>query len=284
MSKRTHLCMSLIAALAGLTLSVSTFAQPSGKGDPKSDGSKGGGSSSKAPGSEKKAPQGQPDKPHTPPTDEMKQMEAAMEAAAKPGPMHEWMKGLEGTWQTEIKAFWPGAPEGVQLGVTKRKLELGGRYLMTEYDGRWEGKFFRGLGSMGYNNVENRFEQTWMDTMGTGTMMVTGTADKDGKVLTLTGDFTMPGGMKAKSRQVFTIVSPTRHTEIFYHTVDNNEMKVMEITYTKGAPGSSGDGAKGGSKGTTGEKGGEKSGGGKSGGTGKSGGDSGGGKSGSKGG
>jgi hypothetical protein len=163
--------------------------------------------------------------------------------------MHDWMKALEGTWQTEIKATWPGAPEQVQLGVCKRRMELGGRFLMTEYDGRWEGKFFRGVGSLGYNNVTRRFEQTWMDTMATGTMMTTGTADASGKVLTLTGEFAMAEGMTVKSRQVFTIVSPDKHTEVFYHTMDGQEMKVMEITYVRGAGGGSGDGAKGGSKG-----------------------------------
>lgn len=262
MSDRTRLVRLLVAGVAGLSVSLVALGQPSGKGG---GGSDGGGSKApaKSPGNAPAKGPGRPERPADAPmpaagapgADDLKKMEEAMEAAAKPGPMHDWLKSLEGTWQTEIKASWPGAPEEVQLGVCKRRMELGGRFLMTEYDGRWEGKFFRGSGSLGYNNITKRFEQTWMDTMSTGTMMTTGTADPAGKVLTLTGEFTMGEGMNVKSRQVYTIVSPDKHTEAFYHAMGGQEMKVMEITYTRGSGGGAGDGAKGGGKGGSSSKG-----------------------------
>lgn len=155
----------------------------------------------------------------------------------KPGPMHEWLKHFEGEWSCVTKEFDPmsGKEAGGGTGTMTTKLAMGGRFLVNEYDGRWDGKFFRGMGTTGYNNALKRFESTWVDSMGTQTMFMTGTADAAGKVLTCTGDMIDPmSGQKITMKEVTTITAKDAHRQDFYITMNGKELKVMEIVSTKG--------------------------------------------------
>ena len=163
-----------------------------------------------------------------------KAMEEAWENAGKPGPMHEHLKAFEGEWETEVKSMMPGAPDKPDKGTMKMKMEMGGRFISMDYDGRRQGKFLRGHGYMGYNNVEKRYESVWMDSMGSGIDMNTGQADAAGKVFTLTGEMTDPSnGKKMKTREVTTVVSKDTIKMEFFGTVDGKEMKMEEITFTR---------------------------------------------------
>lgn len=184
-----------------------------------------------------KAPPAEKAAPHTPPpAPSADGGKAAWDAAAKVGPMHEWMKAFEGTWQTEIKSTWDGKTWTSDKGETTNKLVGGGRTLLTEYSGKMMGKFASGHGMMGYNNLDKRFEQVWTDSQSTAMSWMTGTADASGKVLTLTGEMTdAETGKKAKMRSVTTIVSKDEYKmEFFWQTPGQPEMKGMEIIYTKG--------------------------------------------------
>ncbi len=164
-------------------------------------------------------------------------MEAAWAKAAEVNKNHEWMKVFEGDWTTVVKEFDPmtGKEAGGGSGTMTCKLVLGGRFLSMDFDGRFQGKFFRGMGTLGYSNVNSRYEGTWMDSMGTHTSMTTGSVDASGKVMTMLSEPTDPmSGKPVKQREVTTIISKDSYKMEMFMTFGGKEAKLMEISYTKG--------------------------------------------------
>lgn len=163
-------------------------------------------------------------------------MEAMMKAMT-PGDMHALMAKRAGTWDCTMKMFMPGMPQEPAKGTMTISMILGGRYQHFQYKGSFMGQDFEGAGTAGYNNVTKKFESTWMDNMGTGTMFSTGELDKDGR-LVMQGEFADPmTGKTVKQREVTTHKSDDEGLMEFYHTgADGKEMKVMEIAMKRTGP------------------------------------------------
>lgn len=169
-------------------------------------------------------------KPETKP--DTKSKDAAADAA-KPGAFHAWLANLEGEWAVEDKTVTPGE-EHTDPGTWTSKMSLGGRFLMSDYDGRSRGKFYKGHSVWGYNNADKRFEYVWVDTQGTGMLILTGTADAAGKVVTLTGSMTDPtGGKKVNAKAVVTILSKDSFTFETFDDSSGTMAKVAIATATR---------------------------------------------------
>jgi len=180
------------------------------------------------------APKGGDAKPAAPGAPDTAAMMAMYEEAAKLGPQHEAMKPLLGSWKTANKMWMdPSAPPMVSQGTMERKVILGGRFMHEEYSGTMMDKPFNGIGHMGYDNMEKKYVATWIDSMGTGIMTMSGQADASGKVFTMTSDRPDPfSGMKMKT--VVKIVNNDKHTfEMFMIGSDGKEMKNMEMECTR---------------------------------------------------
>ncbi len=135
----------------------------------------------------------------------------------------------------------PGAPESKTKGQMRSKVMLEGRFLHMEYEGKAHGQPYRGAGTMGYNNVDKRFESTWSDSMSTATSFMTGQADASGKVITLTGEQTNPAtGKKESAKEVITIVDSGHYTMDFFMSVEGKDVKVMTIAFERGKGGRGG--------------------------------------------
>lgn len=168
-------------------------------------------------------------------------MEAMMKAMA-PGEMHAVLAKQAGTWDCTMKMFMPGMPETPEKGTMTIEMIMGGRYQHFMYKGSFMGQPFEGAGTAGYNNVTKKFESTWLDSMGTGTMFSTGELDKDGKLVMRT-EFADPmTGKMTKQREVTTHKSDNEALMEFYHTgQDGKENKVMEIAMKRSGPAPAGD-------------------------------------------
>ncbi len=170
--------------------------------------------------------------------DQKAMMEKCIEAG-KPGPMHDLMKQCEGTWSTVSREMGMDGQWTESKGECVNTVIHGGRHVEVDFKGTFHGEPFKGRGLMGYNNVAKRFESVWSDTRGSGIMFMTGEADKDGKVITLTGKFSDPiSGQPMDFKEVFTMASKDKHIQEFYANMPGPdgkmaEMKFMEITYTK---------------------------------------------------
>jgi uncharacterized protein DUF1579 len=176
------------------------------------------------------------DKTTTPPTQE--EMMAAMMKLASPGPEHAALNPLAGTWKTSTK-MW-GGPSGptpeptLSEGTCERSWVMGGRYLVGKYKGDFSGMPFEGMEVLGYDNMKKQYVSSWVDNMGTGIMLSTGNAmDPATKSFTLTGSAPDPSGQVMSMREITSIVDGNTYTMTMYGTMGGQEMKMMEITYSR---------------------------------------------------
>ena len=154
---------------------------------------------------------------------------------ATPGEPHKLFASLAGSWKTTTKEWMePGKPPSESTGTAEMKMVLDGRFLQQEFTGNMMGQPFSGIGIDGYDNLRKRYVTTWIDTMGTGIFQMEGTANADGKTITLKGSHPEPGGGKMTHRAVWKIVDNNTQTFDMYGAHHGGkEMKVLEITYTR---------------------------------------------------
>ena len=158
-------------------------------------------------------------------------------AAGMPGPQHQVLKNFEGKWNASV-SFWmqPGAAPETSTGKMDCSWTLGGRFLEQRYQSNFMGMPFEGRGLFGHNNVDNRYEGVWADTMSTGMMTEAGTFNPETKTITMVGRVTNPENKKAmKKKTVISIASANEHTMSMHFCEDGatEYWKCMEIVYTR---------------------------------------------------
>jgi hypothetical protein len=149
---------------------------------------------------------------------------------------HKLFAGLAGSWTTTTKEWMePGKPPTESTGTAEMKMLLDGRFLYQEYNSQMMGQPFSGIGIDGYDNVTKKYVTAWIDTMGTGIFFMEGTANADGKTITLKGSHPEPGGGKMSHRAVWKIQDANNQTFEMYgtHGHGGKEMKFLEIVYTR---------------------------------------------------
>lgn len=154
-----------------------------------------------------------------------------MEDAAKAGANHRLLEWFEGEWDAVIACPGHDKPD---TGTMTCKMVYGGRFLAMDQGGRSQGKFFRGGGMWGYNNLEKRFEQTWADSESTGIIFLTGKASADGKSIAMIGEAADPNtGKKSFMKNVMTITGKNSWKSEFFSYENNRESKSMEIVFSR---------------------------------------------------
>jgi hypothetical protein len=123
---------------------------------------------------------------------------ACAQGPAKPGPEHELLKKLEGTWDATMKP----ADGGEAKGVMTYKMGLGGLWLLNHFKGDFGGMPFEGRGFDGYDTAKKKFVSVWIDSMITAPLLFEGTFDKDTKTMTMTGEGPGPEGAMVKMKSV----------------------------------------------------------------------------------
>ena len=161
--------------------------------------------------------------------------EAWMKAAA-PGEFHAFLAKKAGKWRIAGK-MWPapGQDPVASESTAEAEMILGGRYLVEKMQGSAMGMPFEGMGITGYDNASGLVTSIWYDTMGTGTMVMTGTWEKPGAPLVTTGTTVDPAtGNEMQLRTVTTFVNADESVfEYFATTAGTPEVKVMELRYTR---------------------------------------------------
>ncbi len=175
------------------------------------------------------------------------EMKKVLEMAA-PGWEHEKLASVVGMWDATTK-YWPapGAPAQESKATCRYRSVLGGRFVQQDYRGTYMNIPYRGMGLMGYDKLKKEYVSVWVDSMGTGMMTQTGTLKDKGQSIIFTGEATDPmTGQKKKYYSVIRIESPEKHVhEMYVEGPDGNEVKMLEITYTRRPPRAKEKGAKG---------------------------------------
>src|SRR5579885_3776655 len=103
--------------------------------------------------------------------------------APKPGPEHELLKKLEGTWEATVHA----GPQDSK-GTMVYKSACGGLWLASKYEGDFGGQKFEGRGLDGYNPTKKKYVSVWVDSMSPSPLITEGTFDDASKTMTMTGE------------------------------------------------------------------------------------------------
>lgn len=155
-----------------------------------------------------------------------------------PAKEHQVFKPFEGKFRAQVKMWMgPGEPM-VSTGTMVNSLELSGLYLRQDYIGEaQDGPFpsFEGKGFWGYNTTLKRYEGFWIDNASTTMQWEHGQADPNGKVWEMHSEMVCPQThQNFKKRSVITLIDQDHHKmEMFFTGPDGNEMKNMEISYTR---------------------------------------------------
>jgi len=147
----------------------------------------------------------------------------------KPGPEHELLKELAGTWDCVVKP--EGAPES--KGTSVSQMLLGGLWLSTDFKGEFAGAPFEGKGLDTYDLDKKQYRSIWVDSFGTSPVLLLGDYDKATKTLTMTGTGPGMAGPDTKYKSV-TIHPDKNHQTFKMYVVDGDkETLMMTIEYTR---------------------------------------------------
>jgi hypothetical protein len=127
----------------------------------------------------------------------------AQPPSAKPGPEHERLKKMEGTWEATIKTT-----EGESKGTMIFKMEVGGLWLVSNFKGSFGGQQFQGRGLDGYDPIKKKYVSVWVDSMSPALMLFEGNFDKEGKVFTQFGEGPGMDGKMTKFKSVTEMKDP----------------------------------------------------------------------------
>jgi Protein of unknown function (DUF1579) len=170
------------------------------------------------------------------PTPEQKAMMEACLKAGAPGPNHQLLAALKGRWSVTTQMWMePGAPPEVSKGKAVNKLLLDGRFLQGDHFGEVMGMPFHGIGVTGFDNLAQRFTATWIDSMGTSILLLTGTYDSAAKTFTYTGEMEdmLKPGTRVKVRETLKVLGPDAHVMEWYETRGGQEAKTLEVAYAR---------------------------------------------------
>ena len=115
----------------------------------------------------------------------------------KPGPEHEFLKKLVGTWDLTMKF---GGME--TKGVVTYKTDLGGLWLLSSLESEFGGMKFQGRGMDSYDPAKKKYVGVWIDSMSTSPLVMEGTFDKQKKALTMVGEGPGMDGKPTKYKTV----------------------------------------------------------------------------------
>ena len=167
---------------------------------------------------------------------EQQAMMAAYERMGEVRPEHRQLAYFVGDWDATTTMWMdPEAPPMTSKGSSRSAAILGGRYIETLHEGEAMGQPFSGRGLIGFDNLDGRYFNTWIDSMSTGFWLARGTYDAATTTYTFRGttDDPMQAGTKTPVRIALHVVDPTHYRFEWYETHAGKEAKTMQIDYVK---------------------------------------------------
>lgn len=122
---------------------------------------------------------------------------SAQEFPPKPGPEHDQLKKWVGNWDCAITAMG-----NESKGTATYKMELGGLWLTSTFEGDFGGLKFSGRGLDSYDAAKKKYVAVWIDSFSTSPLVMEGTYDKEKKTQTMTGEGPGEGGKLMKYKMV----------------------------------------------------------------------------------
>ena len=160
------------------------------------------------------------------------EQQAEMMKAMMPGEHHGHLEVLAGEYTYTMK-IWMGPGEPTETtGTSSKTMIMGGRYIQEMHEGSMMGMPFTGTGWTGYDNVDERYEATWIDNFGTGIYTYHGQWDDEVNGIVMHGSFTDPvTGEKVELKTVTRLEGPDKmvYTSYERRKGDKEGRKTLEI-------------------------------------------------------
>lgn len=145
---------------------------------------------------------------------------------AQPGPEMKQLSKLAGTWDTTMDI---GGNKS--KGTAVYKMDLGGLWLVSTFEGDMMGQKFSGRGFDSYDGGKKKYIGVWFDSMSTTPMMTEGNWDEAKKTMTMEG---MAPGMDGKlAKHKIVTVMPDDNTMNFAMYVADVKDPVFTIVYKR---------------------------------------------------
>jgi Protein of unknown function (DUF1579) len=141
----------------------------------------------------------------------------------KPGKEHDHLKRLVGTWDAETD---------FGKGTMTYKMDLGGLWLIGDFEGEFGGMKFQGKGLDTYDSATKKYRSVWVDSFSTAPRIMEGNLDD--KVMTMTGAGRGPDGMPAKYKTIAEMKdTDTVSFGLFMVDKDGKDQPLVKITYKR---------------------------------------------------
>jgi len=151
---------------------------------------------------------------------------ASAQQPPQAGPEHDVLKKLAGTWDATMKF---GGMES--KGTMIYKMDLGGLWLTSSFEGDLGGMKFSGKGLDTYDAAKKKYVGIWADSMSTSPMVMEGSYDKDKKEMTMTGTHPGPDGKPTQWKSVSTM--PDDNTMNFSMYLGDGKEPMFTISYKR---------------------------------------------------
>lgn len=163
---------------------------------------------------------------------------AAERASGPLGEEHRRLEPLAGAWDITVKVWMdPAAPPMESTATVRREWALDGHFVIEHVESPAAAGMpgFRGMGIIGYNTVEKRYENVWIENMATHVSFMTGAYDAAKQTLTFEGDMLDPmSGRRSRQRHVIDLANADRHTAVGLGLgADGKETKNFEGVFTR---------------------------------------------------
>ncbi len=147
----------------------------------------------------------------------------------KPTEHHAHLKAQEGVWDATVSGMGPESK-----GTETNTMACGGLWLVSDFKGDVMGMPFSGHGITGYDPAKAKYVGTWVDSMTTSLLVMEGTCDKSGKVMTMMGEGPDMMGKMVKMKMVTEMKdADTRVFTVHMPGPDGKEAPSMTITYRR---------------------------------------------------
>jgi len=143
----------------------------------------------------------------------------------KPGKQHDHLKRLVGIWDAETESG---------KGTMTYKMDLGGLWLIGDFEGEFGGMKFQGKGLDTYDSATKKYRSVWVDSFSTAPRIMEGNLDKDNKVMTMTGEGPGQEGKTTKYKSITEITdADTVNFDLFMVENHGKEQPMVKITYKR---------------------------------------------------
>lgn len=147
----------------------------------------------------------------------------------KPGPEHQKIKELEGTWDAVMEF---GGQKSKATAIYKSI--CGGMWMQSDFEGDFGGIKFQGHGLDGYNLHKKKYVGVWVDSMETAPLNFEGDYDPKSKLLVMTGESVGRDGKPQKFKNTTEMKDKDHFTfKMYMVQPDGKEVLAFSIDYTR---------------------------------------------------